>query len=295
LADWFKHLPFKQYQAGSIPAPGIFSLTNTTIRLPRKFCNNEIESTFLGSLVQTQVGKAVHKYTKPLISIFLLLAIFTSSAQATTEAWSTTISKASLLSAQGDFAGAEKSLNQALTLSSQPYMQYATHLYLGDIYESRRAYSQAKIEYAKCETMQHKFDYLSHGLLQDHLAQMYKDMGNAKEAEKATQASQKIEESDSSNAPLVKYVAAFGSTLKTLWAKHPINSPDKKRYLTTCNWLLDRTGHFNFIHVSKSSGNEQVDKSALTALESMPPGSPPPMGKQNFIEVEFTFAYNTPN
>lgn len=229
-----------------------------------------------------------------LIAFFLQLAISPSCTSATSDAWSDTVSQAALARAHGDSAQAEKLLRQALPLSSQPYMQYVTDLYLGDIYESRRMYSQAETEYANCEKLQHKYDYLSHGALQDHLAQMYHHMGKEKETETASLAAKQIEEIDLANVALVSYVKAIESSVKSRWSKLvPTDSVDKKRYLTTCNWLLDRKGRLNFIHVSRSSGDERIDKAAITALESMPPGPPVPLGKVDFVEVEFTFAYST--
>ena len=219
-----------------------------------------------------------------------------SASWATSDAWSDTINRAELAESSGNLTDAEHGLQKAVSLAAAPYAQYSTALLLARHYDDRHMNAQAEAEYKRCENLQNEYRYLEDSDLYGAFARFYQASGKDAEAQKKFALEKKVAARYPVEEAQSTYVSKVESEVKNHW--HPAapvkKSSSKKPLLTTCCWLIDKQGRFVSVHISKSSGDEGLDKAALSAIGSTPANPKVPAGKLICMAIEYTFEYRVP-
>ena len=90
------------------------------------------------------------------------------------------------------------------------------------------------------------------------------------------------------------YVQQAQESVKATW--HPPKlkmEPDIAQSLSAdCRFLIESNGHVSSIYVSKSSGNKELDDSALATIQHFGAFPALPAGAPDQIQIEINFAYS---
>ncbi len=184
------------------------------------------------------------------------------------DSWSNTVSKAALAQARGGrvSATAEELLQQAQKLATVPYTQFETARLLGYLYRQQRRYQLAEVALKRCLKVGNTYEYLQGAGIEQDLIALYDQMGRPSDAASMRKAAKETEQHDEHDVRLLTpYMTRLTKTIKSRWIPpaREAGYGTNLHYQTICNWVIDKTGRFSLIHVSKSSGDEVLDTAAV--------------------------------
>lgn len=231
-----------------------------------------------------------------LLLVGLFLGIFSPvRAETVNYSWSSVVSLGSFLTADRKYKEAEEILRASDQIASTPYERFAGARVLGDLYSVQNRLREAEKVYRWCYGLQSGSENTV-----PIVEQLYKicvKLGKNDEAKKWRAIRDQSSRVDPSESKIFEaYMQVLDKKIRKIW-RPPFRGfgHASKQYLDVrCNWVVLSSGHFQSIHISKSSGDEEQDIAAVRALTML--GKVPfPMNNFNFIEVEYFFRMNVPS